>query len=176
MNSIRIGDIIPDLSLKDLDGRIYETGKFRGNKQLVLIFYPPDGSNGCKNLDCKFHDFSEYFNRDKFMILGICGVSHEDLKNSPRFQDLNFPIICDQDYKIRRSFGVSTLRLGKYNMLLKQAFGLTPGRLTFVTDREGRVIYKTESQDGLRCQADEAIKINFKLRNSIEKSHFVPGI
>jgi len=92
MRSIQVGDIIPDFSLEDLNGRIYETSKLRGKKQLILIFYPPDGSNGCKNLDCKFHDFTEYFDRDSFMIFGICGAPAEILKASPRLQDLKFPL------------------------------------------------------------------------------------
>ena len=176
MNYIRIGDTIPDFSLKDLDGRIYETAKLRGKMQLVLIFYPPDGTNGCKNIECKFHDITEYFDRDSFLILGICGASEEILKASPRLQDLKFPIICDQDFKLRKLFGAPVLRLGKYNGLLKQAFGLNPGRLTFVTDRDGKVIYKTQSQDGLKCQADEALKINFILRNTMVRNTTVSKI
>lgn len=176
MNNIRVGDIIPDFSLKDLDGRIYETAGFRGKKQLVLIFYPPDGTNGCKNTDCKFHDFTDFFDKNDFAIFGICGSSEEVLKASPRLHDLKFPIICDQDQNIRKLFGVPALKMGKYNGLLRQAFGLTPGRLTFVTDKEGKVLYKTGSNDGSGCQADEALKIIFKIRSSAEINSSVQRI
>jgi thioredoxin-dependent peroxiredoxin len=163
MKAIHVGDVIPDFTLRGLDGQIFEITKFRGEKQLVLIFYPPDGSNGCKNVVCKFHDITEYFDKDSFMIFGISGLSIEYLKDTTRYQELNFPIICDQDNKIRKLFGVSSFKLGKYDMLLKRALGLNPGRVTFVTDKEGKVIYETKSQDGLKCQADEALKICFHL-------------
>lgn len=163
MKAVRVGDMIPDFTMRGLDGQIFEINRFRGNKQLVLIFYPPDGSNGCKNVVCKFHDIAEYFDKDSFIIFGISGLSSECLKDSTRYQELNFPIICDQDNKIRKLFGVSSFKLGKYDMLLTRAFGINPGRVTFVTDKEGKIIYETKSRDGLICQADEALKICFRL-------------
>lgn len=167
MGVIATGDIIPDLSLTDINGQVHDIGKLKGKKQVVMIFYPPDGTNGCSNTICKFHDISDYFDRKNYEIFGICGLPLEQIiDKKARFQDLNFPIVCDYDYTARKTFGLPILRLGKYNKLFTHAFGLKQGRLTFVTDRDGRVIYKTNSTDGLICQADEALKILFLLGKS----------
>ncbi|NMC37867.1 MAG: redoxin domain-containing protein [Bacteroidales bacterium] len=168
MKAIDTGDIIPGLLLTDINGQVHDISKIRGKKQIVLIFYPPDGSNGCKNSVCQFHDMSDYFDREKFEIFGICGLPQEKIKDSMRFQDLNFPIICDNDFTARKSFGIPFLSIGKYNRLFIYAFGLQQGRLTFVTNRDGRIIYKTNSSDGLKCQADEALKILFLLGKNIQ--------
>lgn len=168
MKAIATGDIIPDLSLTDINGQLHDISRLKGKKQIVIIFYPPDGTNGCGNIVCQFHDFSDYFDRNEYEIFGICGLPRDEIKDSMRFQDLNFPIICDYDFSARKSFGIPSLRLGRYNKLLTHAFGIKQGRITFVTDKGGRVIYKTNSTDGLICQADEALKILFLLGRNIK--------
>jgi peroxiredoxin Q/BCP len=175
MKAIAKGDFIPDLSLTDINGKVHDISRLKGKKQIVLIFYPPDGTNGCNNIVCQFHDISNYFDSKEYEIFGICGLPREEIKDSSRFQDLKFPVVCDYDFSARRSFGIPYLRFGKYNKLLTHAFGIKQGRLTFVTDKNGRVIYKTNSTDGLICQADEALKILFLLGRNIRQTEKKPA-
>ena len=58
---IRIGDMIPDFSLKDQEGNIFDITTFRGKKKLVIFFYPQDGSLNCTREACYFRDLSEAF-------------------------------------------------------------------------------------------------------------------
>ena len=166
MKTIRVGDTVPDFFLRDLDGNIYQIAEFLGKKQLVLIFYPHDGSNGCTNSVCMFHDISDYFDKDTFEIFGICGLPAEKIRDSSIIRELNFPIVSDHDNSIRKSFGLHPLIMGKYSKLFTLSFGLTTGRLTYVTDLQGKVIYTTDPRDVSKCQADEALKISFLLKKA----------
>ena len=47
MKPIKIGDNIPDFSLKDQDGNLLKISNYLGKKKLVIFFYPQDGSLNC---------------------------------------------------------------------------------------------------------------------------------
>ena len=170
MRTLEVGDVIPETFLKDIDGNIFETTNFRGKKQLVIIFYPIDGTNGCKNRDCKYHDVTEYFNNENYLILGISGLSPEDIKNSDAMKRQNFPVISDQDKRLRKLFGVCVLEVGKYTPVFQSAFGLKSNRITFVTDKEGKIIYKTDVQNKLHCQSDEALQMRLIMKKNFNIS------
>jgi peroxiredoxin Q/BCP len=175
MKTVLVGDKVPHFTLKSLTGQLFEINEIIGVKQLVLIFFPSDGSYGCKNVSCSYHDITEYFDSRNFAVFGICGQPAEKLKHNSKIQELKFPVVSDHNNEIRRLFGLSPLRLGQYNMLFTKGFGLNTGRLTFVTNRQGEVIYRTESQDGLKCHADEALKILFLLGNTMRRSSLIRG-
>jgi peroxiredoxin Q/BCP len=42
MKSIQVGDMIPDFSLPDQDGNMFNVDSVRGKKKLVIFFYPLD--------------------------------------------------------------------------------------------------------------------------------------
>ena len=124
---IRIGDMIPDFSLKDQEGNIFDITTFRGKKKLVIFFYPQDGSLNCTREACYFRDLSEAFDETDAVIIGISGQSVESHKNFSETNMLNYTILSDEKNEVRKLFGVPT-----------RAFGLIPGRVTYVADSTDR--------------------------------------
>jgi peroxiredoxin Q/BCP len=57
-------------------------------------------------------------------------------------------LLSDEGSKIRKLFGVPT------NFL-----GLLPGRVTYVTDKSGKVVYIFDSQTQIKRHIDDALKI-----------------
>jgi peroxiredoxin Q/BCP len=148
MNTIKVGDKIPEFTLPDQNGNLFNIKSVQGNKKLVIYFYPKDDSPGCTKEACHFRDLYEVFNETDAVIIGISGQSVESHKKFALKHRLSFTLLSDQGNKIRKLFGVPT-----------NALGLLPGRVTYVADREGKVVYIFNSQMQAERHVDEALKI-----------------
>jgi len=155
MNSIQVGDMIPDFSLPDQDGKMFNVDSVRGKKKLVIFFYPLDGSLNCTREACYFRDLSEAFEETDAVIIGISGQSVKSHKKFAEANRLNYTLLSDKKNIVRKLFGVPP-----------SAFGLIPGRVTYVADRTGKVVFIFDSQAEVQRHVDEALKIVLVLRKS----------
>jgi len=155
MKPVKIGDIVPRFSLPDQDGRVLDIGEYLGRKKLVIFFYPQDGSLNCTREACYFRDLSEVFDEAGAVVIGISGQSVESHKNFAEKNGLTYTLLSDSKNEVRKLFGVPS-----------KAFGFIPGRVTYVTDREGRVVFIFDSQTDTQRHADEALKICLLLKKS----------
>jgi len=148
MNEIKTGSSIPDFTLPDQNGSMFDIKSVLGKKNLVIYFYPKDDSPGCTKEACSFRDQFEVFTEADAVIIGISGQSVESHKAFAQKYRLRFTLLSDEGNKIRRLFGVPT------NFL-----GLLPGRVTYIADKSGKVIYIFNSQLNATQHVDEALKI-----------------
>jgi thioredoxin-dependent peroxiredoxin len=155
MKPIKIGDQIPDFSLKDQDGNLFEISKYIGKKKLVIFFYPQDGSLNCTKEACYFRDLSEIFDEANAIVIGISGQSVESHKEFAERNRLKYTLLSDSENKVRKLFGVPG-----------RMFRLIPGRVTYVADRSGKVVYIFDSQTETQRHADEALKICLLLKRT----------
>ncbi|MDT8402198.1 MAG: peroxiredoxin [Bacteroidales bacterium] len=155
MVSLQIGDRVPEFSLKDQDGNIFDIKKYLGRKKLVIYFYPKDGSLSCTRQACYFRDLSDVFEETGAMVIGISQQSVESHKMFAESNRLNFTLLSDPDNSVRKLFGVSS-----------QLFGLLTGRVTYVADRSGKIVYMFNSQTDVQRHVDEALKICLVLKKT----------
>ncbi len=148
MNELKIGSTIPAFSLPDQNGILFDINSVLGKKNLVIYFYPKDDSPGCTAQACSFQDQFEVFKEADAVIIGISGQSVESHKEFALKHRLTFTLLSDEGNKIRKQFGVPT------NLL-----GLLPGRVTYVADKTGKVIYIFNSQIQATKHVDEALRI-----------------
>lgn len=123
---LQVGDKIPDFSAKDSDGNNFESSSIVGKKPAVFYFYPKDNTPGCTAQACSFRDQYEDF---KDLGAEVVGISSDSMASHQKFTKqykLPFILLSDNDKKIRNLFGV------KPNL-----FGLIPGRVTYVVNKEG---------------------------------------
>ena len=153
MSKIKIGSTIPEFTLPDQNGNIFNISSVLGKKNLVIYFYPKDDSPGCTAQACSFRDQFEVFMEADAVIIGISGQSVESHKEFAEKHRLSFTLLSDEDNKIRKLFGV------KANLL-----GMVPGRVTFVADKTGKVIYIFNSQSQATKHVDEALRILKELK------------
>jgi peroxiredoxin Q/BCP len=124
--ALQIGDKVPNFTAKDKDGNVFESKSVVGIKPVVFYFYPKDNTPGCTAQACSFRDQYEDFKELGAEVIGISSdsaVSHEKFSKKYR---LPFKLLSDHNKKIRTLFGV------KSNL-----FGLIPGRVTYVVDKNG---------------------------------------
>ena len=148
MNKIKIGSSIPVFSLPDQNGNLFDINSVIGKKNLVIYFYPKDDSPGCTAEACSFRDQYEDFKDADAVVIGISGQSVESHKEFAEKHRLSFTLLSDKGNKIRKQFGVPS-----------DLFGLLPGRVTYVADKNGKVIFIFNSQAKAKEHVDEALRI-----------------
>jgi len=82
------------------------------------------------------------------MVIGISGQSVESHHDFALKHNLNFTLLSDDGNKLRKKFGVPA------NM-----FGLIAGRVTYVVDKSGKVVFTFNSQMQAEKHVEEALRI-----------------
>jgi peroxiredoxin Q/BCP len=155
MKPIKVGDYIPDFSLKDQDGNLLEISNYLGKKKLVIFFYPQDGSLNCTREACYFRDLSDVFDEADAIVIGISGQSVESHKEFAEENRLKYVLLSDSGNIVRKLFGVPG-----------RVFGFIPGRVTYVADKSGKVVHIFDSQTETQRHVDEALKICLLLKRT----------
>ena len=152
-NTVEAGTEAADFTLKDQNGAAVRLSGFRG-RPVVLYFYPKDDTPGCTKEACSFRDHIQTFQYKRAAVLGISlddAASHQ--KFAAKFQ-LNFPLLCDEDAKVSRLYGVYK----KKTMFSKLFWGIE--RSTFVIAPDGKIakIFRKVKVDGHTNEVLEALK------------------
>jgi thioredoxin-dependent peroxiredoxin len=144
-DKVKVGSVAPGFTLPSQAGEMVSLEDFIGRKPVVLFFYPKDDSPGCTREVCAFRDnFEEFRNLD----VQVIGISSDSVESHRRFAVkyvLSFPLLSDEGGNIRRLYGVP------------KTFGLFPGRVTYVIDKEGVVSHVFASQLSVERHVQEAL-------------------
>jgi len=132
MTRLAPGDVAPEFTLPDADGKPVSLSDYRGCR-VVVYFYPAASTPGCTKQACDF--------RDSLADLGgagldVLGVSPDKQSALARFRDaegLTFPLLSDPDREVLQAWGA----FGEKQMYGRTVTGVI--RSTFVVDPEGRV-------------------------------------
>lgn len=145
---IKPGDTIPNIVLPDQNGKMFDVKKETAGKNVVLFFYPKDDSPGCTKQACSFRDNYEDFVDANAVVIGISGQSVKSHKTFAEKYHLSYTLLSDEGNKIREAFGVPA-----------NLFGLLPGRVTYIVDKNGKVIDLFNSQTKVQEHVHRAIEI-----------------
>lgn len=144
--ALKIGDKLPNFSAKDTNGNIFNSQDYAGKQPLIIYFYPKDETKVCTQQACSFRD-----NYQEFKDLGaeVIGISADSVQSHIKFKtkfNLPFILLSDNDKKLRKLFGV------------ENDFLIIPGRQTYVSDKNGKIILVFNSMQG-KIHIDKALKI-----------------
>ena len=143
--SVKTGQAAPDFSANYLsmgeNGRpafkSAKLGDFKGQKNVVLAFFPAAFSPGCTSEMAKYQETSGQFNSNNTVILGM---SVDSTWANAAFADklgVKFNILSDASRDISRAYGVFDEK------------GLVARRTTFVIDTKGIVQKVFMAQEAL---------------------------
>jgi len=133
--SISIGDTCPNFSLKNQNDELININDFIGAKHIVIYFYPKDNTPGCTKEACSFRDAMQELNN---LDCEVFGISADSVASHKKFADqfrLTFHLLSDVGNEVRKSFKVPA-----------NLFGLIPGRVTYIVNKEGKVAHVINSQ------------------------------
>jgi thioredoxin-dependent peroxiredoxin len=126
------GDLAPDFTLPDADGKDVSLADFRGRK-VVVYFYPAAMTPGCTKQACDFRDSLDSLAGAGYAVVGISPDKPEKLAKFRERDAVNFPLLSDPSKATLEAFGA----YGEKTMYGKKVTGVL--RSTFVVDEEGRV-------------------------------------
>lgn len=129
----QVGGRAPAFSLPAVPGGKVRLGQFRGEKHVVLYFYPRDNTPGCTQEACDFRDSMAALNRQDTVVLG---VSTDSVASHAKFAEkfaLPFPLLSDEDHQVCEKYGVwvEKKNYGKTYMGIQRA--------TFLIDKQGKI-------------------------------------
>jgi thioredoxin-dependent peroxiredoxin len=150
MARIDVGDTAPDFELPGTDGKTYRLSDYRG-RNVVLAFYPGDATATCTKQFCSYRDEGDRIARLDAEMLGISSQSVASHERWAKEQELNVPLLADEDIAVSRAYGV-TGWLGPLAGLTELKGETVDGRYVkraiFVIDGEGVVRYRHVSTTG----------------------------
>jgi peroxiredoxin Q/BCP len=128
---LQVGHKAPDFELPDASMEMVSLQDFAGRKNVVLYFYPRDGTPGCTIQAIDFSDLEEEFDRHDTVVFG---VSRDDCLSHASFRDkhgLTVQLLADSEGEVCRRYGV---------LEEKEADGMhkhAVSRSTFIIDKQG---------------------------------------
>ena len=127
---------VTDFSAAMTSDKTFRLSDFKGEKNVVLYFYPKDSTPGCTT---EGQDFRDSYAEFQALDTEIFGISRDGLKAHENFrskQSLPFELISDKDEAVCNLFDVIKMK----NMYGKQVRGIE--RSTFIFDKESKLIYE----------------------------------
>lgn len=143
---VSIGDQAPDFTLPTQTGATVSLHDYHEKKAVVLYFYPKDDTTGCTAEACSFRDSYEVFKEAGAEVLGVSSDSVEDHQKFATKHRLPFILLSDRGGALRKLYGVPS------------TFGLVPGRVTYIIDKDGIVRHIFSSLFKAEKHIDEALK------------------
>ena len=143
-NRVKVGDDVPLFELKNQNNKIISLKDYIGKKNLVIYFYPKDDTPGCTKEACKFRDEFEDFTSLDAMVIGISSDNVASHKKFEEKYNLPFTLLADTNKKVRKLFGVPN------------SMGFIPGRVTYIINKSGKVVYIFNSLKAAEKHVEEA--------------------
>jgi mycoredoxin-dependent peroxiredoxin len=136
--TVEVGSPAPDFTLKNQDGQEVSLGDFRGDKAVLLVFFPFAFSGICTGELCSVRDDLSSFQNDEVQILGVSCDTTWSLKVWAQQEGYEFPLLSDfwPHGAVSESYGIFSSDLGF-------AF-----RGTFLIDRDGIVQFLERNGPG----------------------------
>lgn len=129
----KVGNLAPAFSLLNQQGEKVSLKDFKGNKNVVVYFYPKAMTPGCTTQACGIRDSQKEFSKLDTVVLGMSPDPVERLQRFIDKQSLNFDLLSDEDHKIADKYGVWGLK----KFMGREFMGIL--RMTFIIGKDGRL-------------------------------------
>lgn len=128
----RIGDIAPSITANAHDGRVIDTSSAAAPR--VIYFYPRSGTPVCTRQACSFQERLDGFAALNVEVIGISADTPDIQRAFADKYDLQFALLSDCDGRLSQAFDVG------------RALGVLANRVTFVIDRQNRIVLRYQAQ------------------------------
>jgi peroxiredoxin Q/BCP len=130
------GQKAPPFCIDDSEGNTHDLAAINASgKTVILYFYPRDSTPGCTIQACDFRDQMSRLNNEQYIVLGVSQDSAKSHGNFIEKQQLNFPLLLDQDLSLHNAYGTWRMKMN-YG---KEYMGCA--RSTFVINPQGELVF-----------------------------------
>ena len=137
MNTINVGDRVPDFEAHDEAGNLVRLSDYKG-KKLIVFFYPRANTPGCTLEACNLRDNYADIQAKGYALLGVSEDSQRKQANFKNKFSFPFPLLADTDHTVINAFGV----WGPKKFMGREFDGIH--RKTFVLDEDGVVVQRID--------------------------------
>jgi len=150
MNTLKIGDKIPEFDCLDNKGNNVSSSDFAG-KKLIVFFYPRANTPGCTAEACNLSENYKELTDNGYSIVGVsCDKVETQNKFSNKF-GFQYPLLADTDKKLVKLFGV----WGPKKFMGREYEGIH--RMTFIFD-ENSVVSRVIEKVNTKNPTDQILK------------------
>jgi peroxiredoxin len=161
--ALNINDKAPDFTLKGFANpdaaqlEEFSLAKFKGQKNVVLLFFPLVYTPVCTTEMCSVRDTISQYNDLRAQVIGISVDNPFAQKAWAKENKLNFPLLSDFNKTVSAAYG----------SLYDELIGLkgVGKRSAFVIDKNGVVRYASVSDDAKKIPDFAAIQAALKACN-----------
>ncbi|MBU2491387.1 MAG: peroxiredoxin [Bacteroidetes bacterium] len=104
--SIKIGDAAPEFSLVNSNVEKIKLSDYKGDKNVVLLFFPMVNSSVCEKELCSTRDGLSQYEDLNAQVLAISVDSHYAQKLWTEKHKFNFPLLSDFNKEVSQKYGV----------------------------------------------------------------------
>ncbi|MFT5450975.1 MAG: peroxiredoxin Q/BCP [Enterobacterales bacterium] len=130
---LEVGKMAPAFTLENQDGDKVALKSFRGEKNVVLYFYPKAMTPGCTTQACGLRDFKKELAKLDAVAIGMSPDAVGKLKRFEDKYDLNFDLLADLEHKIADKYEVWGLK----KFMGREYMGIN--RRTFIIGKDGKL-------------------------------------
>ena len=130
---LQIGDTAPDFTINDTNNSPVSLSSFKGEKNVLLLFFPFAFSSTCTEELCSTRDNLKIYESLDAQVFGISIDSFFTLKEYKASHNLNFPLLSDFNKDVSTA----------YNTLYEEFIGMkgVSKRSAFLINKEGVIKY-----------------------------------
>jgi peroxiredoxin len=158
--ALKVNDNAPDFTLKGFANpestqlEEFNLAKYRGQKNVVLLFFPLVYTPVCTTEMCGIRDTISQYNDLKAQVIGVSVDNPFAQKAWAKENKLNFPLISDFNKSVSSAYGAL------YEDLI--GFKGVSKRSAFVIDKTGKVRYAAVNEDAKQLPDFAAIQTALK--------------
>lgn len=148
--SVSIRDIAPDFKLQNTNKDFVQLSDFKGERNVLILFYPLAFSGTCTTELCSTRDNLKIYESFNAEVIGISIDSFFVQKAFKDSQNLNFTILSDFNKTASESYGI----------LYEDFYGMkgVSKRSAFIVDKEGVLRYAEVLEDASEIPNFNAIQ------------------
>ncbi len=132
MNTLKVGDKVPEFKVLDNEGREVRLSDYKG-KKLIIFFYPRANTPSCTIEACNLRDNYVELQANGYDILGVSADTVKKQNNFSKKYKFPFRLLADVNHSLLSIFGV----WGPKKFMGRKYDGIH--RITFVINEEGVV-------------------------------------
>ncbi len=148
--NLSVGNPAPDFTLQDSDGNSYSLSSYKEKNPVIIYFYPKAGTPGCTKQACGIRDSFSKFKENDIVVLGISVDSKESIKEFIKDNNLNFPLLSDENKEVSKAYGVLN-NIG------------VDSRITFIVNKQGNIANILRDVD-VETHANDVFNLAVKLK------------
>jgi len=133
MSLPKIGNMAPAFSTINQKEEKVSLKDYRGEKNVVLFFYPKAMTPGCTVQACGIRDTKRKFTNQDTVVLGLSPDAPKRLVKFIEKEKLNFDLLSDEDHSIAEKYGVWGLK----KFMGREYMGIN--RMTFIVGKDGKL-------------------------------------